>query len=79
MPASRHSIFISYRVRDSSHAVDRLDERLKQAFGKDAVFRDVRGIPKDQPFSTEIGNALQSASVGLVLIGAHWLEQDGET
>jgi hypothetical protein len=79
MPASRHSIFISYRVRDSSHAVDRLDERLKQAFGKDAVFRDVRGIPKGQPFSTEIDNALQSASVGLVVIGAHWLEQDGET
>lgn len=54
MPASRHAIFISYRRRDSIYAVDRLDERLKQAFGADAVFRDVRSIGKGQSFPDDI-------------------------
>ena len=51
MPASRHAIFTSYRRRDSIYAVERLDERLKQAFGADAVFRDVRSILKGQQLS----------------------------
>ena len=73
MPASRHAIFISYRRRDSIYAVDRLDERLKQAFVADAVFRDVRSIRKGQSFPDDIRASLQEAAVGLV-IGPWWLE-----
>ena len=65
MPASRHAIFISYRRRDSIYAVDRLDERLKQAFGADAVFRDVRSIRKGQSFPGDIRASLEEAAVGL--------------
>jgi hypothetical protein len=44
MTAARHSIFISYRRVDSVYAVDQLDERLKLAFGTDAVSRDASSI-----------------------------------
>ena len=67
-------VFISYRIRDSSYAVDRLDERLKQAFGAGVVFRDVRSLPKGASFPNEINDALQAAEVGLVVIGPLWLE-----
>jgi hypothetical protein len=36
---SAHSIFISYLRVDSVYAVDQLDQRLKLAFGEEAVFR----------------------------------------
>ena len=65
MPASRHAIFISYRRRGSIYTVDRLDERLKQAFGADAVFRDVRSIRKGQSFPGDIRASLEEAAVGL--------------
>ena len=57
MSAPRHAIFISYRRRDSIYAVDRLDERLKHAFGADAVFRDVRSIRKGYDFLADLCNA----------------------
>ena len=44
MSVPRHAIFISYRRVDSVYAVDQLDERLKQAFGAEAVFRDASSI-----------------------------------
>ncbi|MCY2987366.1 MAG: toll/interleukin-1 receptor domain-containing protein [Planctomycetota bacterium] len=79
MTAPPHAVFVSYRIRDSSYAVDRLDERLKQAFGEHAVFRDVRSIPKGQAFPDDIRAALQEAAVGLVVVGALWLEADRST
>ena len=66
MSAPRHAIFISYRRRDSIYAVDRLDERLKHAFGAEAVFRDVRSIRKGYDFPADIRNALDVARLGLV-------------
>jgi hypothetical protein len=50
--------FISYRRRDSIYAVDRPDERLKQAFGADAVFHDVGSIRKGQSFAALIRASL---------------------
>lgn len=74
MSLSYNSIFISYRIRDSSHAVDRLDDRLKQAFGVDAVFHDVRSVRKGDSFPVDVRDALQTARIGLVVIGPLWLE-----
>ena len=73
MKAPRHAIFITYRRRDSIYAVDRLDERLKQAFGAHAVFRDVRSIRKGHSFPDDIRGALGEATLGLVIIGPWWL------
>src|SRR5947209_4466217 len=73
MPAPRHSLFISYRRRETAFAVDQLDHALKRAFGDAIVFRDVRSIRKGQDFPGDIRAALAEARVGLVVIGPWWL------
>jgi len=73
MSAQPHSIFISYRRVDSVYAVDQLDERLKLAFGADAVFRDVSSIAPGAVFPDRIRRALDVARVALVVIGPGWL------
>ena len=73
MSAPRHSIFISYRRVDSVYAVDLLDERLKLAFGADAVFRDASSIAPGAVFPGSIRDALGGAHVALVVIGPAWL------
>src|SRR5690242_5696262 len=72
MPVPHHSIFISYRRRDTAFAVDQLDQALKTAFGADAVFRDVRSIRKGQDFPADIRAALNEARVGIVFVGPWW-------
>ena len=69
MSAGPHSIFISYRRADSVYAVDQLDERLKLAFGADAVFRDASSIAPGAVFPERIRRALDAARVALVVIG----------
>jgi tetratricopeptide (TPR) repeat protein len=71
--AGPHSIFISYRRADSVYAVDQLDERLKLAFGADAVFRDASSIAPGAVFPERIRRALDAARVALVVIGPGWL------
>lgn len=73
MSAPPHSIFISYRRVDSVYAVDQLDERLKLAFGADAVFRDASSIAPGAVFPDRIRRALEVAQVALVVIGPAWL------
>ena len=73
MSAPRHSIFISYRRADSVYAVDQLDERLKQAFGAESVFRDASSIAPGAVFPKSIRDALGVARVALVVIGPWWL------
>jgi hypothetical protein len=73
MSAPPHSIFISYRRVDSVYAVDQLDERLKLAFGADAVFRDASSIEPGAVFPERIRRALDMARVALVVIGPGWL------
>src|SRR4051812_39009444 len=73
MSAQPHSIFISYRRVDSVYAVDQLDERLKLAFGADAVFRDASSIVPGAVFPERIRRALDAARVALVVVGPGWL------
>ena len=79
MSAPRHSIFISYRRVDSVYAVDRLDERLKLAFGAEAVFRDASSIGPGAVFPHSIREALAAARVALVVIGPGWLRATTDT
>lgn len=73
MSAPRHAIFISYRRVDSVYAVDQLDERLKQAFGAEAVFRDASSLEPGAIFPDHIRSAVDEARVALVVIGPWWL------
>jgi pterin-4a-carbinolamine dehydratase len=68
-----NSIFISYRRSDSQHAAFAIADRLRWAFGQDEVFFDRGSIEGGDEWSESIRNALQSARVVLVVIGARWL------
>ncbi len=66
-------IFISYRRSESRHAAGRLADDLAQAFGPDAIFRDIEGIDPGLDFSRALETALAACNVMLVLIGPQWL------
>jgi hypothetical protein len=73
MSAQPPQIFISYRRADSVYAVDLLDQRLKLAFGEEAVFRDTSSLAPGAVFPERIRRALDVARVALVVIGPGWL------
>jgi hypothetical protein len=66
-------IFISYRRSDAGWAADGLAIRLKEAFGGDRVFLDVRDIWAGDDFTGALREELDRATVLLVLIGKDWL------
>lgn len=66
------TIFINYRRIDSSPVARGLRENLIEAFG-DAVFMDVDEIRVGDAWPQTLDNALNSATVLLVVIGPTWL------
>jgi hypothetical protein len=70
-------IFISYRRSDSSESAGRLFDRLVEAFGRDAVFKDVDSIPLQTRFSDFIKTWLEQATLVVVVIGPDWLNITG--
>lgn len=67
-------IFISYRRDESRHAAGRLADDLAEAFGAQAIFRDIEGIDPGVDFAQALDKALQSCVVMLVLIGPRWMQ-----
>jgi hypothetical protein len=67
------SIFVSYRRDDSESITGRLDERLREAFGDSAVFRDIDSIPLGADFAEHLESALLECDVCLAIIGRGWL------
>lgn len=65
-------IFISYRRADSKYVVDRIRDRLIEAYGEDAIFRDIESIPIGQNFSDVLKEATTTCDVMLVAIGPQW-------
>ena len=65
-------IFISYRRADSKYVVDRIRDRLIEAYGEDAIFRDIESIPLGQNFSDVLKEATTACDVMLVAIGPQW-------
>jgi hypothetical protein len=65
-------IFISYRRADSKYVVDRIRDRLIDAYDENAVFRDIESIPPGQNFSDVLKEATTSCDVMLVIIGPQW-------
>ena len=65
-------IFISYRRADSKYVVDRIRDRLIDAYDEDAIFRDLESIPLGQNFSDVLKEATTTCKVMLVVIGPQW-------
>lgn len=65
-------IFISYRRADSKYVVDRIRDRLIDAYDENTVFRDIESIPPGQNFSDVLKEATTSCDVMLVVIGPQW-------
>jgi len=71
------AIFISYRRNDSSSATGRLTDKLIQYFGPEHVFRDLEAIEAGADFPAKLREAIQAATVVLVIIGRAWLSIRG--
>jgi hypothetical protein len=67
------SIFISYRREDSAGEAGRLAEHLVRRFGADRVFIDIDTIAPGTDFVDELGRALNTTAVVIVMIGRQWL------
>ena len=65
-------IFISYRRADSKYVVDRIRDRLIDAYDEDAIFRDLESIPLGQNFSDVLKEATTTCDIMLVVIGPQW-------
>ena len=72
---ANHSIFISYRREDSEDTAGRIDDRLKQHFGAEKVFRDVRSVPYGEDFPDYIDRIVANCQVLLAVIGPGWLAE----
>jgi TPR repeat protein len=66
-------IVISYRRNDSEAITGRIFDRLIQAFGRDAVFRDIDSIPVGSDFRDHIGSVLRQSSLLVAIVGPRWL------
>ena len=71
-------IFISYRRADSTDVTGRIYDRLKEHFGKSAIFKDVDSIPPGVDFKEHLEKAVGKCKVFLVVIGDRWLEAKDE-
>lgn len=69
----RGRIFISYRRKDSTWFVGRLDDSLSRYFGDGRVFRDVGDIEGGADFHDAIADSLRSADALIAVIGPDWL------
>ncbi|NEQ50781.1 MAG: TIR domain-containing protein [Leptolyngbya sp. SIO3F4] len=75
--SSKESIFISYRLSDSSRGTGRIYERLCRDFQPDSIFKDQASIKGGSSFWNDIEQAISNAQVILVMIGPNWLTAKG--
>ncbi len=68
-----YKIFISYRRDDSQATVDHIYDRLKDHFGRDALFMDVDSIPPGYSFPGYVKSVLRQCRIALIVIGPAWL------
>jgi hypothetical protein len=70
-------IVLSYRRADSAGFAGRIFDRLVLHFGPESVFMDIDNIPFGIDFRKHISQELASSDVVLVIIGRHWLGEEG--
>lgn len=66
-------ILISYRREDSADVTGRIDDRLVQQFGRQAVFVDVDSIPFGVDFRKYLDEQVAKCDVFLAVIGPDWM------
>jgi len=66
-------ILISYRREDSADVTGRIDDRLVQQFGRQAVFVDVDSIPFGVDFRKHLDEQVAKCDVFLAVIGPEWM------
>ncbi|MEK8033299.1 toll/interleukin-1 receptor domain-containing protein [Ideonella sp. DXS29W] len=72
-------VFISYRRDDAAGYARAIASELSRRWGADRVFIDVDDIGAGQGFAQVIGQAVDTASILLVLIGRRWRgEREGQ-
>lgn len=78
MASAGDQIFISYRRSDTEGYAGRLEDTLREYFGKERVFRDIGGIAPGEDFRQKSEETAEGAGALIVLIGPNWLSsQDG--
>jgi hypothetical protein len=74
----RRRIFICYRRSDSQPWAGRLADDLREYFGPGRIYRDIDSNRVGADYTELIDQALDDARVVIVLIGPHWLDNDGD-
>jgi hypothetical protein len=68
-----NKIFVSYRREDSADVTGRINDRLPEEFGVDAIFTDVDNIPLGVDFREHIDKEVSRCDVFLAVIGRNWV------
>lgn len=71
-PADSPHVFVSYRRADSAGHAGRIQDALRQHYGKERVFFDVTAIAGGMDFAAAIRDAIDRAGVVAVIIGPRW-------
>ena len=66
--------FVSYRRADSLAYAALIREKVANAFGREAVFRDASSIERGRDWQEAIHESLDHSSVALVIIGPHFVD-----
>jgi formylglycine-generating enzyme required for sulfatase activity len=74
----RGRVFLVYRRDDAAGYAGRLRDRLRQRFGDDRVFMDIRDIPPGRDFSQVIDREVSTAAAIVVVIGPRWVDARNE-
>ncbi len=71
-------IFLSYRREDSREITARINDWFDMYFGRGITFRDIDSLQAGRDFPADIKSALNSCSVGVVIMGEKWAEIGSE-
>jgi hypothetical protein len=72
METKVEKIFLSYRREDSREITARINDWFDMYFGRGTTFRDIDSLQAGRDFPSDIKSALNSCSVGVVIMGEKW-------
>jgi hypothetical protein len=65
-------IFLAYRRSDTQWITGRIFDRLRDHFGRSAIFMDIEATPPGVDFREHIARMLKKCNVLVAVIGPHW-------
>lgn len=66
------AIFISYRRGATNDITGRIDDHLRNHFGRNAIFRDIEDIPLGVDFHEALSHEVARCRVLIAIIGPDW-------